>query len=172
MRQIMPNTTFPVLMAGLILLFSTGCATVSRDGNASGTSARGEVAAVSADVIQFSNQSSGTGTRILVIDPIGRKIGVDPENGIEMNEVPTGNYSSLAEAQQVSIRNPLAGSYTFVIGGSQVGEFAAGITYAEDRLVDSRDFKGEIQEGNAFYAIVELHPESREPLQFSVFQYN
>jgi len=159
-----------VLLAGFIAIFSTGCATgpVAGPGHGKSTGA----VAVSSDVIQFSNRSSGQESHILVIDPVGRKIGYDPENGVELNEVPAGDYNGVAEAQQVSIRNPIAGSYTFVIGGPQVGEFAAGITYAEGKVVDSRDFRGEIREGNAFYAIIELHPESREPLQFSVFQYN
>jgi hypothetical protein len=163
-------------MAGVIFVIASGCATVPSGGSPSGSNdpdhSRVAKTASNKDVIQFSNFSSGSQSHILVIDPIGRKIGYDPENGVELNEVPTGDYSGQAVAQQVSIRHPIAGSYTFVIGGSHVGAFEAGITYAEDKLVDSRDFKGEIQEGNAFYAIIDLNPESREPLQFSVFQYN
>jgi hypothetical protein len=170
MDQTKSNRMLPVLMAGIILFISGGCATAPVGGSASKSAAA--VTASASDVIQFSNTSSGQESHILVIDPMGRKIGYDLDNGVELNEVPSGDYNGVSEAQQVSIRNPIAGSYTFVIGGSQVGEFAAGITYAEDQLVDSRDFRGEIREGNAFYAIVELHPESREPLQFSVFQYN
>jgi hypothetical protein len=175
MNQLRNINGLGAIVAGLILVMASGCATTGLSGDRSGAkradNSTADVA-VNKDVIQFSNFSSGPESHILVIDPIGRKIGYDLENGVELNEIPAGNYSGQAVAQQVSIRNPIAGSYTFVIGGSHVGAFEAGITYAEDKVLDSRDFRGEIQDGNAFYAIIDLNPESREPLQFSVFQYN
>jgi hypothetical protein len=164
------------LAIGLVVTFLSACAT-SPDGRpltdrqpAGGSRAMEQ--APSQDMIQFKNYSVGPNANIMVIDPEGRRIGYDREYDAEVNEVPTGSYTGREEAQQVAIRNPIAGSYTFVITGTDAGDFAASISYGAERVVDSRDFRGEIEKGNAFFAIVELDPASREPLQFALFQYH
>lgn len=161
--------------AGLILVFSAACSAGPIGRSATGGAfVRGDGAAgtvTSQNVIRFDNFSAGSKSDIMVIDPQGRKIGYDRDYGTEVNEVPLGSYSGREEAQQVAIRNPIAGNYTIVISGAEGGDFSAGISYRAERVVDNRDFRGAVSKEDPFFAIVELDPASNEPLQFALFQY-
>ena len=163
------------ILAGFLLVLSAACGTTPSGGSLFDiTPERGPttMGAVSARVVlKFENFSVGSNSHILVIDPEGRKIGYDQDQNAEVNELETGWYSGRTEVQQISILHPIPGSYTFKIAGMGTEIFRAGISYGVEQVVDSRDFEGRVQEGKPFFAIIDLNPESKEPLQFSVFQY-
>ncbi len=68
--------------------------------------------------------------RILLIDPDGRKVGFDANEGNELNEVPNASYSGIDSYPQiVVIRNPLKGDYRVVISAVNPGSYLLELSY-------------------------------------------
>ena len=84
---------------------------------------------------------------VMVIDPEGKRIGVDFESMQEVNEIPGAWYSSLGTHPQfVTIPAPLVGNYTILVLGTDADLY--GFT-----LVNSRTHKGTEEEAIGFIAI-------------------
>ena len=172
-RKVRPTRILDVFMMMIVLIFPISCTTISMT-NGSLSDRKDSVqndAALTADVVRFDNVSTGPNTHILVIDPQGRKTGYDRRNDIELNEIPSAWYSGRDKAEVVAISNPVRGSYTFQITGSPSEAFSAGISYGEDNNLDRHEFQGVINNGSSLSAIIDVDPDSSEPIRFSVLEY-
>lgn len=78
---------------------------------------------------------------LFVVDPLGRRLGVDPATGLIVNEIPGAVFSGTGtEPQTFTIPDPLDGDYIVRVVGTGAGEFrlvlfsgdAAGAAYSTE----------------------------------------
>lgn len=81
----------------------------------------------------------GSPVELLITDPLGRKLGKDPINNIEYNEIPDAFYLNetidnqkepgllLSEKKAIYINNPLDGKYNLKVIGTDLGIYSLNI---------------------------------------------
>jgi hypothetical protein len=61
---------------------------------------------------------------LCIVDPQGRRVGVDPSTGQVVNDIPGAVYTGPeSEPEIIAISDPLAGNYTILLVGTAVGKY-------------------------------------------------
>lgn len=74
---------------------------------------------------------------LLIIDPLGRRLGYDSISQLEKYQIPKGIYSGRDDLELAAIIDPIPGKYQVLIVGNGNGEFVTGITYANKDCMEA-----------------------------------
>jgi len=100
---------------------------------------------------------------LLVTDPIGRRVGYDPETQSVVNEIPNAIYSGPStEPQEICILNPLQGTYIVQAIGTETGSFIITMQSAVNgSILDNDTWNGTATPDGQYSENVSLEPDGR-----------
>jgi hypothetical protein len=113
-----------------------------------------------------------TSTELFVTDPKGRSLGIDPETGWEIQEIPDANYyheesiSGAPETKVIEILSPAGGSYTVKVIGTDTGSYTLNYEgYFESGSLGSL----QVMTGQIASGVVHEYEISYTPVPYEVF---
>lgn len=107
-----------------------------------------------------------------VIDPLGRRAGVDFDAGSELTEIPTAAFwrsDVPGEPDFLFIREPLSGTYTIRLLGIAEGQYTVGLeSLSEQGSVTVGEFSGQSVPGARYEHQIHYDPAALPTLPFTI----
>lgn len=109
--------------------------------------------------------NSPPAANLLIIDPLGRRLGFDPVEQLVRTDIPGSFFSGRDRVTLLIIPDPIAGDYQFQITGSSPGNYGVAASYLGTEGNDSIESMGRVDAGTLENFAVTLRPDHADILR-------